>query len=126
MQMISLFLIDANSTFLRIASGLLRESYGNEVQIMGMATNVHDALPQMRASQPQVILLGLSQQNLHDLESIEQIRTILPNTRIIVLGLLDMSSYRQSAQKAGAHAFVPKVALNTTLIHVIRQVTGLS
>jgi DNA-binding NarL/FixJ family response regulator len=122
MTAISVLLVDANTAFLRIAIHLFQEHYSTELQVVGSSSSETDALNQAQALNPQIMLIGISQDNLTYLRLIPRVREMLPNIGIIVLGALDISAYQQAARQAGADAFVAKVALNTLLLPTLRRV----
>jgi DNA-binding NarL/FixJ family response regulator len=121
MYTIRVLLVDANLTFLRIATRLLYEYYSDDLTIVGSSTDEDDALQQARQHQPRVVLLGLGQHNLTMLQLIPRLRALVPGVVVIVLGTLDIHAYRQAALAAGADAFVAKVAINQELLPTIRS-----
>ncbi len=121
---IPILLIDANQNFLRILSSLLREYYHQELHVIGTAFNNGDAVHQAQELTPRIILLGLDQHSLSSLQLIHRLRAVMQDVGIIVLGSLDIDSYRQAALAAGADAFVAKVALNSELLPAIRCIVG--
>jgi DNA-binding NarL/FixJ family response regulator len=120
--MISVFIVDTNTTFLNIAAGILKDYYNQEITVIGTATTYHDALQQLPSLHPHVVLLGIGQYDLGGLTIICNIRTMLPGVGVIVLGALDTQAYQQAALHAGADMFVPKVALNRELLNAIRRI----
>jgi DNA-binding NarL/FixJ family response regulator len=92
------------------------------------ALNVIDILPasekilaQAQNLQPQVILLDLDTSDPSGLETIINLRALLPEVGIIALSLLDADGYRQAVLAAGANDFVLKSNLSTDLFPAIRQ-----
>jgi DNA-binding NarL/FixJ family response regulator len=126
MHTIRVLLVDANPTFLRIATRLLHEYYSNELTIVGTSDNEDQAIQQAQQEQPRAILLGLGQHNLTMLQLIPHLRALLPGVVVIVLGTLDIHAYQQAALAAGADAFVAKVAINQELLPTIQSLTSVS
>lgn len=124
MYLFTVFLIDANEQFRRIASYLLREYYNETLCLVGISSADADALDQVRQLKPHIVLLGIGQYSLAELELITPIRAMLPNPTIIVLGGLDIPAYRQLALKSGADEFVAKDRLNDVLLPTIEKITG--
>jgi DNA-binding NarL/FixJ family response regulator len=124
MSAISVFIIDANPTFLRIAKRLLQELHHEQLTVLGTSAGDNDALQQARELAPRIILLGLGQYSLTGLRLIPRLRADNPYGHIIVLGSLDIRAYQQAAMDAGADAFVAKVALNNELLPTILRITG--
>jgi DNA-binding NarL/FixJ family response regulator len=124
MEPIPVFLIDSNTTFLRIATRLLLEYYQQHMHVVGSTAQYDEALQQAATLKPRVILLGVGQHSLESLQHIPRLREILPRICIIVLGSLDIDIYRQAALDAGADDFVPKAAINHALLPAIQQCTN--
>jgi len=121
---VSVLLVDANRNFLRILTSLLQEYYHKELLIVGTALSNNEALNQVQRFNPRIMLLGLDQHSLVSLQLIPQMRVVAPDLGVVVLGSLDIDSYRQAATEAGADAFVAKVALNSELLPTIWRITG--
>jgi len=91
--------------------------------------NVVDILPasekvleQAQNLQPQVIVLDLDTSEPSGLETVINLRALLPEVGIIALSLLDADGYRQAVLAAGANDFVLKNNLSTDLFPAIRRV----
>jgi DNA-binding NarL/FixJ family response regulator len=121
MNAVSVLLVSDNSPFLCIATRFLQQNNG--MTVVGTAGGGEEALVQARELQPQVIVLDLAMSALSGLETIPLLRTALPEAGIIVVTLLDTSSYRAAALTAGADVFVSKTKVNTELLRAIRQLT---
>ena len=117
----SLLLVDDNPGFLRILASFLERSGQGEIVILGAARGGKEALRKAQALRPQVILIDLAMPDLHGLEAIPQLRSMLPDAGIIALTLLDSGGYRQAAMAAGASDFVSKARLDTDLLPAIRR-----
>ncbi len=67
--------------------------------------------PLLRAAEsamPRLLLLDIGTPGRTDLSVIASLRLSLPSIKIIALGLLDVSSYAETALAAGADAFIAK------------------
>jgi len=117
----SLLLVDDNPGFLRILASFLERSGQGEIVILGAARGGKEALTKAQALRPQVILIDLAMSDLHGLDAIPQLRSMLPDVGIIALTLLNSGSYRQAALTAGANDFVSKARLDTDLLPAIRR-----
>lgn len=122
MDPISVLLVDDNPTFLRIVERFLQSQEG--LRVVGTASSSQGALEQAQALAPQVVLLDLAMPGTNGLETIPQLRLALPDTRIIILTLLDVQGYRSAALSAGADGFVSKSALNLDLVPTIRNLAA--
>jgi len=125
MSTISILLIDANPTFQRMTTRLLRDYYSEDVTVVGTSPGYTDAVAQAKALKPAMILLGQDHHGLFDLHLLACLRESLPHVGIIILERFDMQVNRQSAMAAGANGFVAKSTLSTTLLpaiwHVIEE-----
>lgn len=115
--------VDPNPHFLRVATRLLCEHYSDELVIVGTSRGNGDALEQAQARKPQVVLLDLDGNFSANIQLIPQLRAMLPDVGIIVLGSHDRQEYCQAALDAGANAFVLKCDLNRALIPAIRTIS---
>lgn len=115
----SILLVDNNPRFLRILANFL-DSFGHgEVVIAGTALGGKEGLTKAQSLRPQLIVIDLAMADLHGLEAIPQLRSMLPDAGIIALTFLDSDSYRQAALAAGANEFVSKARLDTDLLPAI-------
>ncbi len=120
----ALLLVDDNPTFLRILKRFLEEQGRGEMAVAGLATGGQEALTTAAALRPDLVLLDLAMPDLHGLEVIPRLRSLLPETGIIALTLMNPESYRQAVLAAGADEFVTKSTLDTDLLPAIRRVSA--
>ena len=120
----SLLLVDDNPGFLRTLANFLDSSGQDELVIIDAACGGKEGLAKAQALRPHVILIDLAMPDLHGLEAIPQLRSMLPAAGIIALTLLDSDSYRQAALAAGANDLVSKASLDTDLLPAIRRLGG--
>jgi DNA-binding NarL/FixJ family response regulator len=111
--------IAGNPVFRPVVTRFLGKCDGlNVVDILPASETV---LAQAQNLQPQVILLDLDTSDPSGLETIINLRALLPEVGIIALSLLDADGYRQAVLAAGANDFVLKSNLSTDLFPAIRQ-----
>ncbi len=117
-------LVDMNEHFLRVVTQIVRDYYSHALMIVGACGGNGEALRSIEETRPRVVLLDLDQHCLSNLQLIPQLRAILPDVGIVVLGSFDIHAYRQVALEAGADAFVAKAELNNDLLPAIVTITG--
>ena len=122
MDSIRVLLVDDSAVFLRRVTCFLQEDCQGEVVVVGTASSGQEALTQAQELRPQVILIDLRMPGMGGLEAIPRLRAMLPGAGIIAMTLHDLDVYREAALAAGADEFVPKRALLTDLLPVIRRV----
>jgi DNA-binding NarL/FixJ family response regulator len=117
-------LVDMNEHFLRVVTHIVRDYYSHELTIVGACGGNGEALHTLQAIRPRIVLLDLDRHCQPNLQLIPELRAILPDIGIIVLGSFDMHDYREMALAAGADAFVAKAELNNDLLPAIFSITG--
>jgi DNA-binding NarL/FixJ family response regulator len=116
---IRIVLADDSRTFLNIMRRYLAAQVG--LELIGEATNGDQAVELARQLAPDVVLIDLAMPDMNGLDAIRLIREEMPHIGIVALTLYDTEEYRTEAEKAGAHAFVPKPLVSTDLLPAIRQ-----
>ena len=114
-------LLDEKDNFLRAATDFLERE--DELIVVGTTEGEAEALVQAQNLQPRVVVLDPSLPGGGDLEIIRRWRKLLPDVRIIVLTLIDSSTYRLASLAAGADEFVSKATLVIDLLPALRRVT---
>ena len=114
---IRLLLVDDNLPFLEVARGFLELQ--KTFEIAGTAIEGSAAFAQALNLKPDVILLDLNLGNRSSLGLIPIFREILPQTKIVVLTMMEDELYRAAAIQAGADDFVSKSTMSGTLVSVI-------
>ena len=74
-----------------------------------------------RDFQPAVVVLDPSTSGLGGLGIIPRLRTVLPDMGIVVLALIDSTTYRDASLAVGADSFVSKSSTVTDLLPAIRR-----
>ncbi len=117
---IRILLVDDSPHFLAAAADYLH--FQGVFQVVGVSAGGEDAFAQSGKLLPDVILLDL---NLAGGESglnlIPRFKKELPKTKIIVLTIMEDSTFRAAALQAGAHDFVSKKTMTDTLVPTIRK-----
>jgi NarL family two-component system response regulator LiaR len=92
------------------------------MEIVGEAADGLEAVHQMRALQPDVLLLDLAMPRVNGLEAIHQIKEELPGSRILVLTSFGEDKNIFAAIKAGAMGYLLKDSSPEELLQGIRDV----
>jgi len=83
------------------------ESYG-DIEVVGTLTNGQDAVQQVQALTPDVMLLDLNMPGVNGLNATEMILEKRPETRILILSMHDSPEYISTALSHGAKGYVLK------------------
>ncbi len=83
------------------------------------ATSGEEAVIMAALFHPPLIIMDLDLPQLNGIRATQQIKTILPDTSIIILTIYEDDVYRHDAFVSGAAAFVPKRKMQTELLPVL-------
>lgn len=114
---IRILLVDDSPYFLAAARDFLHLQ--QNLSVVGVAGEAQGMLAQIRAAEPDIILLDMNVGNHNGLELIPAIKQAAPQAKIIVLTILEEEPYRNAALQAGADAFVRKTEMSRRLLSVI-------
>lgn len=93
-----------------------------EVEVVGEAATGNEVLPACKASRPDVLLLDVSMPGRSFLETLGQLKTQLPDLRVLVLSVHSENQYAVRALSAGAAGYLTKGHDPETLLVAIRRV----
>lgn len=93
-----------------------------DIEVVGEAANGLEAIDQVEALNPDVVLLDLVMPGMDGIEAIRHILAIRPNVRILALTSFASDDKVFPAIKAGALGYLLKDANTDELIEAVRQV----
>jgi DNA-binding NarL/FixJ family response regulator len=94
---------------------------------MEVVAEAHDgvaALESTQAHRPHVAVLDVSMPRMTGLQAAREIRSHVPDTRVLLLSMHDDERYFLEGLEAGAAGYVLKRAADTDLIGAVRTVAG--
>lgn len=92
--------------------------------VVGEAGNGEEAIEVVRQTRPDLLLLDLSMPRLDGLETLPQIRSNVPETKVIVFSGFTSDRMADSAKNLGAVKYVEKGATPEELVKSIMDVFG--
>jgi DNA-binding NarL/FixJ family response regulator len=97
-----------------------------DIEVVGEATDGHDALAQARELHPDVVLMDVRMPRLDGLEATRLLfaEPALTATRVLILTTFDLDGYVYEALRAGASGFLLKDAPAEQLVVAIRTVAA--
>lgn len=113
---IRVMLVDDDPVFLRTMKRLLREQYGEKVDIVGTARSAEECLNLAQLFVPQVVLMDLNMSGVCGLGTIPLLHILFPEMRVIALAFDDKVKSRQAVLAAGGSDLILKCDLDTYLI----------
>ncbi len=117
MRTVNILLVDDSPDFLDSALGfLLAHSRHN---IVGLAQSGREALDQVTALQPDLVLMDISMPGMNGIEATKQLKTRPDAPRVVILTLYDTQEYRSAARRAQADGFIAKSEFGNQLLPLI-------
>ena len=102
----------------------LRQLFDDEpdLEVVGEAEDSTDALEQLKAVEPDLVIVDLSLKRGHGLELIPQIKANHERVKMLVSSMHDESLFAERVLRAGALGYISKQESPSELINAIRQV----
>ena len=95
-----------------------------DMQVVGEASTGREALTLAQTLSPDVVLLDIEMPGMDGIEATAALRTVVPQSAVVILSIHTDRQTRLRAQAAGAVAFVEKRGTTDTLLSAIRQAAG--
>ncbi|MBI9044625.1 MAG: response regulator transcription factor [Anaerolineaceae bacterium] len=117
---IRILLVDDSDTFREITLQFLNRY--PELEVVGAAADADEALDLTRDLSPHVVLLDLDMPGKTGFEVLPLLKETDSTCKVVILSLMEGSSYTRIAKENGADGFVTKHQLITKLIPMIYKV----
>jgi len=91
------------------------ESIG-DLKVAGEAADAEEVVRLARQLKPDVVLMDI---DLHGTDATSHIKAHVPETKVIMVSVINGETYRKAAAKCGADAFLTKSAQISELLSVI-------
>lgn len=117
---IKVFVVD-DHPLMRDGIALLISSEA-DLLVCGTADNASEALKQIRATEPDLMIVDLSLKDGLSLDLIKSVKERHPQVRMLVVSAYDENLYAERALKSGAAGYVSKQECESTLLTAIRTV----
>jgi len=92
-------------------------------KVVGEAVDGAEALEKAKKLRPDIVILDILMPKVDGLETTRQVRSLLPNTKIIVLTMHESDQMVRRVFEAGAHGYVLKSDLAEQLVKGVREVS---
>jgi DNA-binding NarL/FixJ family response regulator len=96
----------------------------NDLQVVAEASDGVEAVEQALAVRPDLCILDVGMPRLTGLQAAREIRSHLPDARVLMLSMHDDEHYLFEALKAGAAGYVLKREADQDLVGAVRAVGG--
>jgi DNA-binding NarL/FixJ family response regulator len=114
---IRVLIVDDHALFAEALTTLLERN--DRIEVVGSATSGPDAIDQALMKNVDVVVMDVGMPGVDGLETTRRLRTIKPDTRVIVLTGLTDSDLEQRAADAGASALLTKGAADREVVDTI-------
>ena len=91
-----------------------------DLEICGEAVDGQDAINQVMALNPDLVILDINLPVLNGLVAIRQILRHRPETKILVFTVHDSEQTAKEVRATGAHGYLPKGQEGEDLLHVVK------
>ena len=96
----------------------------SDMQTVGEAGSVRDAIFEARSAAPDLVLMDVVMPGESGLEGLPKLLHEHPGVRVLVLSMQDDPRYVREAFAAGASGYVLKEAADAEVVNAIREVAG--
>jgi DNA-binding NarL/FixJ family response regulator len=93
-----------------------------DMEVCGQAAGVAEAMKQVEATSPDLVIIDLSLKDGHGIDLIKQIRAKYEGVRMLVASMYDETMYAERALAAGAMGYINKQEMPERVLEAIRQV----
>jgi DNA-binding NarL/FixJ family response regulator len=114
--------VDDHAVIRRGVEGILHDF--PEWELCGEAVNGQDAIELAENVKPEIVIMDVSMPVVNGLEATRIIRTVLPDTKILLLTLHSSAELVRSAFRAGARGYVLKSDAEHELVRALNVVVG--
>lgn len=116
----TVYLVDDHPLVREMLTGLINQQ--PDLQVCGGAGDAAQALREISAHPPAVVVMDITLKTTSGLELLKNIRARLPKVRIAVLSMHDEKLYAERCIRAGAGAYVMKGETTDRIVTAIRDV----
>jgi DNA-binding NarL/FixJ family response regulator len=96
----------------------------SDLEVVAEASDGVEAVEQALAARPDLCILDVGMPRMTGLQAAREIRSHLPNARVLILSMHDDEQYLFQALKAGASGYVLKREADKDLVGAVRAVGG--
>jgi DNA-binding NarL/FixJ family response regulator len=118
-----------SAVFLLAQNRLLREALSrilsnkNDINVVGSCALSSDALQEIVAASPDVLVIDSFSSNHADLDFVREVQQSLPDLRLVLIGMESDGQHLLQAIRGGAMGYIVKDASALEVVAAIRTVT---
>jgi two-component system response regulator NreC len=96
----------------------------DDLEVVGDAGNVREAVFEVRAAKPDIVLLDVTMPDESGIEGLPKLLREAPDAKVLMLSMEDDPSYVREAFAAGASGYVLKEAVDAEVVAAVRDVAA--
>lgn len=96
----------------------------DDMEVVGEAGSIRDAIFEVRTAKPDVILMDVVMPGKSGIEGAPEVLKEAPGAKLLILSMQDDPRYVREAFAAGASGYVLKEAADTEVVQAIREVAA--
>jgi two-component system response regulator NreC len=96
----------------------------HDLEVVGEAGNAREAIFEVRAAKPDVVLLDVVMPGESGIQALPQVLHEAPGAKVLMLSMQDDPNYVREAFAAGASGYVLKEAVDAEVVAAIRDVAA--
>jgi DNA-binding NarL/FixJ family response regulator len=120
MKQITLAFVEDHEMVRQMWSSLFEEM--PEVKIVGQSGSLVEAVPMVKETQPEVLLLDINLPDASGLEAVPLVIESSPHTKIIAVSMHNQASYAKQMLSLGARAYVTKNSSPEEIFEAVKAV----
>jgi len=94
----------------------------SDIEVVGEAIDGHDCIEKVVELQPDLLLLDINMPHCNGLEALTRLGETCPDTRVLILTMLDDTAYLRQVLASGGAGYVLKQAAGDELLSAIHTV----
>lgn len=118
--MINVLLADDHGIFRLILRQILEKA--SDIQVVAIVENGQQAVEEAVLHRPHVAVMDLSMPIMNGLEAAKQIRSLCPDTQVLMVSTYDTPPHIRRSLDAGALGYILKDVVSKELVPAIRSV----
>jgi DNA-binding NarL/FixJ family response regulator len=119
---ISVLLVDDHALVRRGFRRMLEDD--PEIEIVGEASDGHDAVAQAVALKPEVVVMDFALPSMNGAVATRMILKAAPETAVLILSMHSEPSYVRTCLDAGARGYLLKNAVDLELVDAVKQIAA--
>jgi len=117
MSVVRILLIDDHRLVREGIRKLLEQDSG--IEVVGEFGDAREAIKKLKSVGPDIVLMDVSMSGITGIQATEQIKRLLPRTRVLMLSMYDNDNYISGSFEAGASGYLLKDVASQELLSAV-------